>query len=41
MLLERKLKNLSFAKTLDFIIKNYHEVPGSDELLLLQKLSER
>jgi putative endonuclease len=41
MLLERKLKNLSFLRTIDFILKYSTEVPGSDELLLMQKLSER
>ena len=41
MKLERKLKNLSYSRTIDLILKYSHEVPGSDELLLIQKLSER
>ena len=39
--LERKLKNLSIKRTLQFILKYKDGVPSSDELLILQKLSER
>jgi putative endonuclease len=39
-LLERKLKNLSVKRTIEFILKYYEGVPSSDELLLIQKLSE-
>jgi putative endonuclease len=38
--LERKLKNLSVKRTIEFILKYDEGVPSSDELLLLQKLSE-
>ena len=38
--LERKLKNLSIKRTLQFILKYKDGVPSSDELLLVQKLSE-
>ena len=38
--LERKLKNLSIKRTIEFILKYDEGVPSSDELLLLQKLSE-
>jgi putative endonuclease len=40
MALERKLKNLSRDRTIQFAIKFFSEVPGSDELSLLRKLSE-
>jgi putative endonuclease len=40
MLLEKKLKNLSYKRTIEFILKFQSEVPGSDELELLLKLSE-
>ena len=39
-LLERKLKNLSVKRTIEFILKYKEGIPSSDELLLLQKLSE-
>ena len=39
-LLERKLKNLSVKRTIEFILKYDEGVPSSDELLLVQKLSE-
>ena len=39
-LLERKLKNLSVKRTIEFILKYKEGVPSSDELLLIQKLSE-
>ena len=39
-LLERKLKNLSLKRTFEFILKYQEGVPSSDELLLIQKLSE-
>jgi putative endonuclease len=39
-LLERKLKNLSVKRTIEFILKYKECVPSSDELLLVQKLSE-
>jgi len=39
-LLERKLKNLSVKRTIEFILKYKEGVPSSDELLLVQKLSE-
>ena len=39
-LLERKLKNLSVKRTIEFILKYNEGVPSSDELLLIQKLSE-
>ena len=39
-LLERKLKNLSVKRTIEFILKCKEGIPSSDELLLLQKLSE-
>ena len=38
--LERKLKSLSVKRTIEFILKYDEGVPSSDELLLLQKLSE-
>ena len=38
--LERKLKNLSVKRTIEFILKYDEGVPSSDELLLLQKLSD-
>ena len=38
-LLERKLKNLSVKRTIDFILKYSEGIPSSDELLLIQKLS--
>ena len=38
-LLERKLKNLSAKRTIDFILKYSEGVPSTDELLLIQKLS--
>ena len=40
IVLERKLKNLSVKRTLEFILKYKQGVPSSDELLFLQKLSE-
>ena len=39
-LLERKLKNLSVQRTIEFILKYNEGIPSSDELLLIQKLSE-
>ena len=39
-LLERKLKNLSVKRTIEFILKYREGIPSSDELLLIQKLSE-
>jgi putative endonuclease len=39
-LLERKLKNLSVKRTIDFILKYSEGIPSSNELLLIQKLSE-
>ncbi len=39
-LLERKLKNLSVKRTIEFILKYSEGIPSSDELLLIQKLSE-
>ena len=39
-ILELKLKNLSVKRTIDFILKYKQYVPSSDELLLIQKLSE-
>jgi len=38
--LERKLKNLSVKRTIEFILKYNEGVPSPDELLLIQKLSE-
>ena len=38
--LERKLKNLSVKRTLLFILKYSQGIPSSDELLMIQKLSE-
>jgi putative endonuclease len=38
--LERKIKNLSVKRTLEFILKYKEGVPSADELLLFQKLSE-
>ena len=38
--LEKKLKNLSVKRTCDFILKHIDGVPSSDELLIIQKLSE-
>ena len=39
-LLERKLKNLSVKRTIEFILKYDEGIPSPDELLLVQKLSE-
>ncbi|ELR67978.1 hypothetical protein C900_01500 [Fulvivirga imtechensis AK7] len=39
MSLERKLKNLSFQRTVDFMIKYHHDIAGADELLLVKQLS--
>ena len=39
-LLERKLKNLSIKRTIEFILKYSEGIPSSDELLSIQKLSE-
>jgi len=39
-ILERKLKNLSVKRTIEFILKYDEGVPSSDELLLVQKMSE-
>ncbi len=39
-ILELKLKNLSVKRTIDFILKYKQYVPSSDELLIIQKLSE-
>jgi putative endonuclease len=39
-ILELKLKNLSVKRTLEFILKYKEYVPSSDELLIIQKLSE-
>ncbi|MEN9972987.1 MAG: hypothetical protein RIS20_1334 [Bacteroidota bacterium] len=38
--LERKLKNLSVKRTLQFILKYSQGIPSTDELLMIQKLSE-
>ena len=38
--LERKLKNLSVKRTLLFILKYSQGIPSTDELLIIQKLSE-
>ena len=40
MKLERKLKNLSIDRTIAFMLKYAENVPGTDELLMIQKLSE-
>ncbi|TNE74805.1 MAG: GIY-YIG nuclease family protein [Bacteroidetes bacterium] len=40
IILEKKLKNIGFQRTVEFILKYQHEVPGPDELLIIQKLSE-
>ena len=40
MVLERKLKNLTVKRLLLLVLKYPENVPGSDELLLIQKLSE-
>ena len=37
--LERKLKNLSRRRTLDFMLKFYDDIQGHDEALLIQRLS--
>ena len=37
--LERKIKNLSVKRTLEFILKYKEGVPSTDELLLIQKLA--
>ena len=39
LILERKLKNLSFKRTLDFMLKYQQQVAGADELLLIKQLS--
>ena len=39
--IERKIKNLSVKRTIEFILKYDEGIPSSDELLLIQKLSER
>lgn len=38
--LERKIKNLSIRRTIDFMLKYKEGIPSSDELLHIQKLSE-
>lgn len=38
--LEQKIKNLSVKRTCDFMLKYFDGVPSSDELLIIQKLSE-
>jgi putative endonuclease len=38
--LERKLKNLSVKRTLQFILKYSQGIPSTDELLMIQQLSE-
>ena len=40
LILEKKLKNLSVKRTLEFILKYNHGIPSSDVLLMIQKLSE-
>ena len=40
LILEKKLKNLSIKRTIEFILKYNQGIPSSDELLFLQKLSE-
>ncbi|MFM1915109.1 MAG: hypothetical protein RLZZ531_778 [Bacteroidota bacterium] len=40
LILEKKLKNLSVKRTLEFILKYNLGIPSSDVLLFLQKLSE-
>jgi putative endonuclease len=39
MILERKLKNLTRKRLIDFILKYSEGVGGPDEFLLLEKLS--
>lgn len=39
-ILERKLKNLSIKRTIEFILKYKEGIPSSDELDLIIKLSE-
>ncbi len=40
LILEKKLKNLSVKRTLEFILKYNQGIPSSDVLLMIQKLSE-